>query len=70
MFSVSLCGPSKVTLRCYTSICDGIIIIIMNVKIVTMMMIERECEVLIYVDLDLQYLGKTKKSKNVGKKYN
>ena len=25
MFSVSLCGPSKGTLRCYTSICDGII---------------------------------------------
>ena len=25
MFYVSLCGPSKGTLRCYTSICDGII---------------------------------------------
>ena len=25
MFSVSLCGLSKGTLRCYTSICDGII---------------------------------------------
>ena len=25
MFSVSLCEPSKGTLRCYTSICDGII---------------------------------------------
>ena len=25
MFDVSLCGPSKGTLRCYTSICDGII---------------------------------------------
>ena len=37
----------------------------MNVKIVSMMMIERECEVLIYVDSDLQYLGKTKKSKNL-----
>ena len=26
MFYVSLCGPSKGTLRCYTSICDGIIL--------------------------------------------
>ena len=25
MFSVSRCGPSKGTLRCFTSICDGII---------------------------------------------
>ena len=25
MFSVSPCGSSKGTLRCYTSICDGII---------------------------------------------
>ena len=25
MFYVSLCGPGKGTLRCYTSICDGII---------------------------------------------
>ena len=28
MFYVSLCGPSKRTLRCYTSICDGIIVVV------------------------------------------
>ena len=38
--------------------------------IVTMMMVDSEYKVLIYVDLDLQYIAKTKKSKNVGKKYN
>ena len=32
MFYVSLCEPSKGTLRCYTSICDGIILLISTVQ--------------------------------------